>query len=190
MACAAFASDNPERYAVTHLHEDPILPGYPAADLSRREADVGLRTARIEAQELVYRRGGALPCKLYAAKTYLANRPPLDGNWPVHEFIGLGGELARGETMQWLRRSGAVQFPVMASGLDAVVNLAQCGAGIAVLPAIIAAARPGLNSVTTRAKPPDLATYVAYHVELKGTLRVKRFVEAMTQALNLASKSG
>ena len=158
-------------------------------DLSRREADVGLRTAKVEAQGVIYRRAGSLVCYLYASRAYLSNRPALDANLARHEFIGLEGDLGRKETMLWLRRSGATRFPVLASGLDAVVSLAQCGAGIAVLTAIVATGRPGLNRVETCLQPPDLSAYVAYHADLKGVLRVKRFGDAMTQALNLACRA-
>jgi DNA-binding transcriptional LysR family regulator len=49
-----------------------VVARHDLANLSRREADVALRTARPEQHNLVVRRAGWWKCGLYAAKSYAA----------------------------------------------------------------------------------------------------------------------
>ena len=157
-----------------------------AADLSSREADVGLRTAKGEAKSIICRRAGPLRFGLYASKSYLAAHPPLEQGLDAHEFIAFEGDLTRDSTMQWLRRHGAERFPVRVSHSEAQVELAQCGAGIAAMPRLVATGRAGLVRVDGGKAPPDKSAFVAYRQDLRSVPRIRKFADAMTDALRLA----
>jgi DNA-binding transcriptional LysR family regulator len=148
-------------------------------DLSRREADLALRTFRPRQPSLVVRRVGRVEFSLYASAAYLARRPrDKDKVLPAEDIVALHEEQAQSNDFAWLRRhvpEGHIRVRVRSPlGIRAAV-LAGAGAGLL---APYVADDASLRRLTG---PPALVRdlYLVYHRALRRLVRVtivSRFV--------------
>lgn len=156
-----------------------------ASDLTRREADIGLRTFRRAGDGLVYRAVGPLTYALYASPSYLEGKPALDlAHYSEHDFVGFEAPLAQDPALLWLVAHGARRFPCRASTLEAALACAVSAQGIAVLPCLMADGAPGLVQVDDEGEgPPSKAIFLALHADLRRVTRMRAFSDHLTFAL-------
>jgi DNA-binding transcriptional LysR family regulator len=156
-----------------------------AADLVRREADVGVRTFRSTGQTLVNRRVGDLLYGLFASDGYLARvRPPRsEGDLHRYAFVGYHGPLERQPEMLWLRARGATRFVLRASHTDGVLEGALSGEGLAALPLVLAGEHPSLRRVLPGAELPSKPVFVAMNRSVRDVKRVKLFADSLVAAM-------
>lgn len=123
------------------------------ADLQRGEADLALRIGLIRDQALVARSLGEVGLSLYASMHYLRDWPMADdlSDFTGHRLIAFGAELASTPPAEWLHKHAHAASVVlrtndMASMMDAAVS----GAGLALLPCMLADTEPRLVRLTPR----------------------------------------
>lgn len=116
--------------------------------LSRGDADVTLRFGRPSATEAVARRIGEAGHRLYAAPAYLAATPA--EHW---RFIGFTEDLEQVApgARRLVELAAGRPFAMRASTLTAQLRAAAAGAGVALLPCLIAEPEPGLARATPEA---------------------------------------
>ena len=155
------------------------------ADLTRREADVGLRTSQVGGEGVVMRRLGALHYGLFASESYLERARVTEeiADLAPHEFVGFEGALDRQPAMHWLRDRGATRFLVRVSSNPAMIALVSAGQGIGVLPVAVAADYPALRPVPYREEPPSKSVYLALHRDGAKLPRVRTFVDLLVEIL-------
>jgi DNA-binding transcriptional LysR family regulator len=114
------------------------------SSLTRREADVALRLVRPETGNLMISRAGSMASALYASKAYLAEHPFEPGQNASHLGAGHRG-VGWDESQQGLTsaRWMAEQFPkvplaVRATSLQSQLAACRGGAGLALLPCLMA----------------------------------------------------
>lgn len=162
-----------------------ILSETRMADLSRREADIGLRTARSSSPVLIERLLGRVRLALYAAPSY-AERRIRGGrlkraDLASHDVVGWEGALSRLPPLNWLEAQGARRFAFRANSYHAIVEAALSGQGLAVLSEPAAHELPGLVRIeVSDAELPEVAIYLAYHREVRRVPRVRLVIDALT----------
>lgn len=110
-------------------------------DLARNEADIALRLMPTTQRDLIARTLCETKWRMFASEAYLARRgrpSPID-NLAGHEVIGFDDRLATVPGAQWLAAHGAGATVVLrGSSLHAIVDAANAGLGLALLPHLLA----------------------------------------------------
>ena len=113
-----------------------LLTGMRNFDLSRNQADVALRLARPQENDLIARKVGGFGYGVYASKAYLEG---LDDETLSHpermDWLVLDAGAHEQQSREWLTRNFPNLNPIMRiSSFKPMVNSVQAGLGVALLP--------------------------------------------------------
>lgn len=156
-----------------------FVSGAQNVDLKKSECDLALRLGPIADQDLIARRIGEVGWSLYAAPAYL-DRKPIDGSTLAalagHDFIGYVKTLADTPAGQWIEANAARGTVVVRSReMVDMVNAAESGAGLALLPCHLGDSARGLRRVF-----PDIwvtrELWLVYRREARASTVVKSVV--------------
>jgi DNA-binding transcriptional LysR family regulator len=163
--------------------------------LSRREADIALRSVRPKQGDLWGRKLAGVAWALYGAPRYLeaGNGPPPrpgDADKPIdlgdHLMIGWEEFAGRGvRAAEWLAQAApAKAFVYRTNSLVGQLAAAKAGIGIALLPCYLGDTEPGLVRLYS-APVAEIADelWIVTHAELKNATRVRAFFDLVGQAL-------
>ncbi|KLD76680.1 LysR family transcriptional regulator [Xanthomonas hyacinthi] len=153
------------------------------ANLTRREADVAIRTVRPEAPDLIVRRLGTLQTGIYASRAYLAARgtPESGGGFEGHDLVlyrhpvaptlpsALCGEPATGG-------QGMFQTSSTVMLVDATV----AGLGVAELPCYRADFEVDLVRIMPQCSA-DFDVWLVAHADLDKTARIQALMSALVE---------
>jgi DNA-binding transcriptional LysR family regulator len=160
-------------------------------DLSRREADIGIRLARSTSSVLVQREVGRVQLALYAARSYVERRVRdgriKRGDLARHDFIGFDTSLDKMPQAQWLSAQGARRFVFRSNSYFALREAAELGQGILMLGAGLVTADSELVRLETEVRPPSVPVYLVFHRELRQVKRVRLVLDALEAALRAAT---
>lgn len=150
-------------------------------NLTRREADVALRMARLDQPDLTARRIGVLGFGLYASPSYLAARgtPAFEHGGEGHEVILTQPELLGGAEMTWL--TGILPRAVPALRTNSRYGhraAALAGLGIACLARYLGDAVP-LVRLAPPVPPPVRELWLAVHTDIRHMPRIRAVTEAL-----------
>src|SRR5215470_7637638 len=145
-------------------------------DLGRRETDVALRLARPRQEQLFARRIAILGFALYASRDYLARRgtPRPGSSFAGHDLV------ADEETNSW--SSELKWMAAMTPGARIVVRMAswharlaavEAGAGVSVLPCLVADPSPKTVRLGRRADWTERELWLLVHRELRHVARIR-----------------
>lgn len=157
-------------------------------DLSRREADLGIRLVRSTSEVLVERPLGEISFGLFASERYLTGRLPSavlgPGGFASQDFLGFDGPLRRLPQERWLVACGAQRFPFRSNSDVALLAAAAEGQGICVAAAWLGR-DAGLTPV--RLGPsleplPGIAAWLVSHRDLRALPRVRAVADAVGRA--------
>ena len=141
-------------------------------DLTRREADLALRSTNQPPEHLYGREVGELRYAVFAHRRYFRG-----GKAPALEdlpWIGFDESLRRLEIARWLRtRLPELRTRLRADSLIAMMQAAANGLGAAVLPLFAADFQPGLCRLTEVLDQPRLRLWVLNHAEVRENARVR-----------------
>lgn len=121
------------------------------ADLRRGDADLALRIGPIKDEDLLARSLGEAGSSLYAAPLYLRDRPaPADlSDLSGHLLVAFGAELSALPAARWLEsHAGQATVVLRTNEMVTMLEAAASGAGLAVLPCMLADADPRLVRLT------------------------------------------
>jgi molybdate transport repressor ModE-like protein len=157
-------------------------------DLARREADIGIRTARSASPVLVERPVGRLSFALYAAQSYVERRLRAAqlrrGDFERHDFVGYEGAMAKLlPQARWLAERGAKRFTVRTNSEHALREALEQGQGIGVLAEPLGRASPVLVRLDTEGPLPSAPLYLVFHRELRRVPRCRKVIDALDAAL-------
>ena len=162
-----------ERYPGLSLY---LVSDIKVFDLSRREADVGIRYKKPTNPDLVGRRIGALASALYASRAYLAARGPV-GEGEGHQLIGFPPELdASKEARALATRYPKARMAVRANTAGHQLSAARAGLGIALLDCLAGDA----DSTLVRVEPEPVHSdelWAIVHVDMHRSARVRVVVD-------------
>jgi DNA-binding transcriptional LysR family regulator len=153
--------------------EIEIIGRLDLSNLTRRDADLALRTVRPEKGDLLVRRIGAVDLALYASRAYAQERGVSEGNvdFAKVEIITWLEELATLRGGQWLAeraRDSHVSLRVNTSRL--LFDACRAGLGVAVLPCFGADADPDLVCLE---QVRSVDVWVVMHRDLGTTARIR-----------------
>jgi DNA-binding transcriptional LysR family regulator len=145
-------------------------------NLSRREADLAIRSTPSPPEHLISQKLFSLAWGAYATPAYLerAGRPGDCEALAQHDIIGCDGALLRLPTFDWLERHvPAHRVVARCSDLVAMAALAVAGLGIALLPDD--QAKPELERLFTFTPGKFSDIWVLTHPDLRGNRRLRTF---------------
>jgi DNA-binding transcriptional LysR family regulator len=166
-----------------------IVASWNLANLTRREADISLRTSRPLRGDFVLRRVGTWRCALYASKTYCKKHKlgPRQNDLSKVDLISWTEESAfRGG--EWLEKEGR-GLPLVLAANSRHIQYAACKAGIgaAVLPCLAADRDPELVRLRPSEQVRSVDMWLVAHRDLVRTARVRAVMDFIVQAVNSAS---
>jgi len=136
--------------------------------LAAREADVAVRFVRPVGDSLVVRRLPSFELALYASRAYLGGRRPAALELGRERLLGYDTRYGRIPETVWVERAGLVPAMVaQSSSTRALLNAAVAGAGIAILPRILARRVSTLVEIPTPLPIPERPIWLVTHRDLR-----------------------
>lgn len=121
-------------------------------DLIKGEADLAIRVGPVQDEELVARRVCDAGWSLYASRAYLGGHPsPLDlDHLEGHDLIGYDPGMAGALASTWIEeRARGASVALRIRSMTDMLAAALSGAGLALLPCVLADEEPELQRVTS-----------------------------------------
>jgi len=153
--------------------------------LTKREADVALRLARLTQHDLAVRKVGDFSVALYAAQAYLDRYglPDLSQGAPGHRRIMVYDDLGSTPDMQWFEAlTSQAQVVLRSNSRFAHAAAARDGMGLASLARYLGDSR-GLVRLETPIPAPRREIWMAVHQDIRHTPRIRALSEFLTAAL-------
>jgi DNA-binding transcriptional LysR family regulator len=183
-AMAALRREHPEI-------EVELIPDYRVLDLSRRQADLAMRSARPADAHLVCRRVGGFAITLYASRDYLAARGrPRRG-------AGLGGH----DLVSWIYLLPATRTQFMGESIEgarivfrsnstlALTQAVAEGFGIGYIPCYLADEDPRMLRIWPDLAPRTVPLWLVHHEDLRRTARIRLVSDAIAAALRREARA-
>lgn len=145
-------------------------------NLARREADIAVRPARFEHQEIIQREVAALAFGLYASDAYLAKHgmPDFGEQCAGHVLIAMSQSLGPIVDVDFLPKvASAARVAARANGREPMAMLASAGVGIACLPRFLGDATPALRFLPAPVPGPRRSLWLGVHRDVRAVPRVK-----------------
>jgi DNA-binding transcriptional LysR family regulator len=168
-----------------------VVARHDLVNLSRREADVALRTARPEHRNLVVRRAGWWKCALYAARSYAAAHDLKPGirNFSNLSIITWTEEFAHLRGGPWFAEHAPDAIVALQANSRRIqYGACKAGIGLAILPCLSADHDPDL----IRLLPPEQVfvadLYLATHRDLARTARVRAVLDFLHQSISVHTR--
>ena len=163
-----------------------VAPSDTASNLLYREADIAIRMFRPTQLDLVTRHIGDIELGIYAAHSYLENRPPLTRieDFAAHDFVGYDQDTAIVDGMN------ALGLPVTRDFFktrcdDNITNweLVRAGCGVGFGQRIIGDADPLLRHIDLGIPIPPLPVWLTAHEAMRQTPRIRRVWDMLAAGL-------
>lgn len=142
--------------------------------LARREADLAFRITPFDENDVVQRKLMHLEYALYAAH-HVASPSPGDGT--ACTLIAMDATFADIPDAKWLRKLlPKAQIGFASNSREAQAIQCIAGAGVAVLPCLLADGIPAIRRLDLGESPPGRDVYVGYHRDLRHLARLRVFL--------------
>jgi DNA-binding transcriptional LysR family regulator len=154
--------------------------------LTRREADVALRTQRVAEPELIGRKLAGIAWTVYAARAHAARlgAPRSPAEFAHHPLIGWDEATASAPALVWLERAAGGKPPVYrANSIVNQLRAAEAGIGLALLPCFLGDLSPALARVLPPPAELTRELWIATHRDLRRTARVRAFMAFVGAAI-------
>ncbi|MFK7914176.1 MAG: LysR family transcriptional regulator [Pseudomonadales bacterium] len=163
-----------------------LITSNQVSDLLRREADIAIRHARPQEDNLIAKRVRTTNAQLYASSAYLkeVGRPKKVSDLSVMHFIGA-------EDSDWLigplARLGievtSANFNFSAVSGTVLLELIRQGFGLGFLPTELAERYPELENLWPALEPLQIETWLVAHRELRTNARIRLVFDLLADGL-------
>lgn len=157
------------------------------SDLSRREADMGIRNARSSSPVLVEKSVGRLRFALFASQHYVERRlrggQLRAGDFERHDFVGYDGPLRKLPQERWLVEQGAARFPFRSNSDLALRAATERGQGICLLAEVLGRESEGLVRLDVDVPLPSVPVFLVFHRELRQVPRIRAVANSLEAGL-------
>ena len=161
-----------------------IVVGNPAANLSRRDADVAIRAADKPPETLVGRKAARIAWALYGRRDAFAGAVPDEAALLARDWLSLGEGLGQMKVARWLEsRVPPERIGLRVDSVLALAGAVEAGLGLAHLPCFVGDARPALRRL---AEPePEFAAdlWLLTHPDLRGAARVRVLLDHLAAGI-------
>ncbi len=175
----------------------PLLGEHPALELdlladtrplnlARREADLALRPARFEQQQIIQREVAVIAFGLYASHGYLATQgmPDFGTQCEGHQLIAMSESLGTVVDVEFLPKvAAAARVVARANGREPMATLANAGAGLVLLPRFLGDAMGGLRFLPTPIEGPRRSLWLGVHRDVRAVPRVKAVAARLAEGI-------
>jgi DNA-binding transcriptional LysR family regulator len=152
----------PERPPIELRSEAEIV------SLAARNADIAIRMSRPVGASLIIRKLPALTLGFYASPGYLSGRTPNFAGFGDERLLAYDDSYGPLPETAWIDQHRLGQAVTLRSGSTrALLNAARSGAGIALLPAVIAARYADLIEILTPLRIPARVPFLTVHRDLQ-----------------------
>jgi DNA-binding transcriptional LysR family regulator len=175
------------RLAEPGLHIE-IVASAKASDLKRREADIAIRNFQPTEPDLVAKKIGDIPARLYATPGYLERigNPKLPYDLHRADFISIDRS---GTLLTWLNRLGLSlterNFPIVTENYLVMWELVKHGLGIGIQDGNIGDAEPLVRRALPDFDPFMFPIWLVAHRELNTSRRVRVVFDLLAKELAL-----
>ena len=175
--------------ALQHHHPEiqvELVPNPLEVSLSMREADIAVRLAPSNRNDLVVRRVGTLVFGLYASPLYLQRHgvPDFDSGCAGHRLMTSLDDVDGDEQGRWAARMAPhARTGLQTSSHEALVVATRSGGGLACLARFRADADPSLTALLTPVPPPPVDVCVLFHKDSRTTPRIRVTCAAIAEAV-------
>jgi DNA-binding transcriptional LysR family regulator len=161
-----------------------IIASVEVINLSRREADIALRTVRPTQPDAVVRHVGWWNLGLYAARSYAKARRLKPGSVDAggFEIVTFNEEVADWRGGPWFAKHAADADVALAANTR-TIHYAACraGLGLAILPCVMADRDPDLIRLLPPEKVVSVELWLVVHRDLVRTARVRAVIDFLAE---------
>jgi len=188
-ALPGFCSSNP-------LISIELLARVDLSNLTRRDADLALRTVRPDKGDLLMRRVGAVDLAVYASTGYAMARQLGDGSvdFGKVEVVSWIDEMANLRGGAWLaEHAAASRISLRVNTTRLLFDASRAGMGLAILPCFAADGDQGLVCVVPPEQVLSIDAWLVMHRDLARTARVRAvadFIVSLGPRLSRRSSPG
>lgn len=152
-------------------------------NLTKRDADVAIRTTVNPPETLVGRRISSVPTAIYGAKGYLKTHPNLS-NLSTHSWVGFDETVIESATVRWLKQN----VPGMTSKYRinsclGILTAVKENLGLAVLPCYMTDNEPELIQVHPPIAELEKSLWILTHEDLRHVERIRTFIDFVAEAV-------
>lgn len=146
--------------------------------LAARDADIAVRMVRPTGASLVIRKQRPIALSLYSSRAYLGTRAPGALDLAGEALLAYDDSYGALPETTWIAAAGLSQRVVLRSGSTrALLTATLAGAGIALLPDVIAIRHAELVALPTGPRIPPRVPYITYHRDLQHDPAVRRVAD-------------
>lgn len=146
--------------------------------LAARDADIAVRMMRPSGASLIIRKQRPITLSLYASRAYLGARAPGALDLNAEHLLGYDDSYGPLPETAWIAAAGLSQRVVLRSGSTrALLTAVLAGAGIALLPDVIASRHAELIAIPTGPRVVPRVPYITYHRDLQHDPAVRRVAD-------------
>ena len=163
-----------------------LIPDPRVVSLAMREADISVRLARSDQQDLVVRRIGRLAFGLYASPIYLRqhDEPDFQAGCPGHHVISQLDDIEDTAQTGWLTElAPRAHVAMQTNSHEAAVAAAIHGGGLACLGRFRADREAKLTRLTTPTPVPSAEIWLVVHRDNRRTPRIRVALTHITECL-------
>jgi DNA-binding transcriptional LysR family regulator len=152
--------------------------------LTKREADIGVRTMRPKEARVVMRRVSGFTSAIYASKGYVDCHGRIrEADLVKHPFIGV--EDASWQEAQWLARvAPGARLIFRTNSTLAQLVATRAGMGLGILPCYVGDFEPDLVRVVPPERGVQRELLVVFHRDLQKTPRIRACVDFLVEGLS------
>ena len=149
--------------------------------LAARDADIAVRMVRPTGASLVIRKQRPITLSLYASRAYLGTRSPGALDLAVEALLAYDDSYGALPETAWIAAAGLSQRVVLRSGSTrALLTATLAGAGIALLPDVIARRHADLTALAIGPRIAPRTPYITWHRDLQHDPNVRRVADWAT----------
>ncbi len=175
--------------ALQHHHPDiqvELVPKPLEVSLAMREADITVRLAPSDRNDLVVRRVGRMAFGLYASPLYLQRHclPDFTTGCVGHRLMTSLDDVDGDEQERWVADlAGQARQGLQTSSHEALVVAARSGGGLACLARFRADRDPSLTRLDTPTSPPTADICILVHKDSRSTPRIRATTAVIAEAV-------
>lgn len=175
--------------ALQHHHPDilvELIPNPMEVSLSMREADIAIRLAPSDRNDLVVRRVGCMSFGLYASPLYLQRHglPDFGAGCAGHRLMRSMDDVDGDDQARWAAEAAHRARPGLQTGShEALVVAARSGGGLACLACFRADPDPALVKLATPTPAPVADVCVLLHRDSRSTPRLRAASSVIAEAV-------
>ncbi len=152
-------------------------------NLTKRDADVAIRTSNRPPETLVGRRIASMATAIYGSRAYLETHPNLK-DLSKHHWVGYDEGFVALDSIRWLERKfPGIRFRYRVNTGMGMLEAVKAGLGLGAVPCFLAESEPDLRIVHPPIPELDKGLWILTHDDLRYVARVRTFIDFVAGAI-------